>query len=112
MKHLIFSIFDQKAKAYLPPFTLPSSPMATRVFSDCVNSTDHNFGRHPGDYSLLQIGEWDDNTAEIIPATPPQMISNGLELLNPTKPEIKHGQLDEVSNDPPVLTGAQRRNTA
>ncbi len=65
MKHLMFSIYDDKANAYLPPFTLPRAEMAQRTFSDCVNSENHAFALHPGDYTLYELGVFDDETAEI-----------------------------------------------
>lgn len=59
----IFSVYDQKAEAYLPPFYLPNRAMAVRTFTDCVNSKDHQFGKHPQDYILVELGEWDDTSA-------------------------------------------------
>lgn len=59
----IFSVYDQKAEAYLPPFYLPNRNMAVRTFTDCVNSKDHQFNRNPSDYLLVELGEWDDSSA-------------------------------------------------
>lgn len=56
MMQKIFTIYDSKAHAYLPPFFLPEAGMAVRVFSDCVNDKSHQFSKHPGDYTLFQIG--------------------------------------------------------
>ena len=66
MEHNIFTVFDQKAKAYLPPFFLPRPEMALRVFTDCVNDPTHQFGKHPADYTLLQLGDYDDDTREVL----------------------------------------------
>ena len=62
MIHKIFSIYDSKAAAFLPPFILPKAEMAQRTFADCVNSPDHQFGAHPEDYTLFELGHWDDET--------------------------------------------------
>lgn len=59
MKQKIFMIFDDKAKAYLPPWFLPEMGMAIRAFSDCCNDPSHAFGRHPADYTLFCAGTWD-----------------------------------------------------
>jgi len=61
----IFSVFDQKASAYLPPFFLPNRPIAVRTFADCVNTPDHPFNKHPADYLLVELGEWDETSAAI-----------------------------------------------
>lgn len=63
----VFTVYDQKADAYLPPWIMPRTEMARRVFSDCVNSTDHQFAAHPEDYTLFCLGDWNDETAEFRP---------------------------------------------
>jgi len=65
MKHLLFTIYDEKADVFMPPFFVPAVGLATRAFSDCINSDSHAFGKHPSDYTLFQIGEFDDSKAEI-----------------------------------------------
>jgi len=80
MVHKIFSIFDGKAMAYLPPFCLPEVGMASRTFGDCVNSADHQFGLHPEDYTLFQIGLYDDSTGIISGLEARCVIANGVEL--------------------------------
>ncbi len=63
MKHKVFCVYDSAADAYLPPFFLPEQGQAIRVFGDCVNSADHQFGKHPGDYTLFFLGSFDDRSA-------------------------------------------------
>lgn len=58
----VFSIFDEKAEAYLNPFYLDTTGLAIRAITDCVNDPNHQFARHPADYTLFQLGEWDDTT--------------------------------------------------
>lgn len=79
MKHTIHVVYDEKAKAYLPPFFLPNEDMAIRVFGDCVNSSDHQFGAHPSDYTLFSLGEFDIETAEFT-INPPRKVFNGVEI--------------------------------
>jgi len=97
MTHKMFVIYDVKANAYMQPWFLTQEGMALRAFSDCVNDADHNFGRHPEDYTLFNIGYFDDNTAEIHSQAPKSM-GNGLEYVKQeeTQPdlfasEIPHG---------------------
>ena len=58
MKYHMFSVYDEKARAYLPPFILPEIGMATRTFGDCINSEQHQFGKHPSDYTLFKIADF------------------------------------------------------
>ena len=61
----IYSIYDEKAKAYLPPFFLNNDEVAMRAVENCLDTPDHQFAKHPQDYTLYYIGEWDDNSANI-----------------------------------------------
>lgn len=81
MQQFIFTIHDSKAKAYLPPFFLPTEQMAVRTFGDCINSDDHQFGKHPEDYTLQNIGEFDDETGTITTYDSPLSLGNGLNFV-------------------------------
>jgi hypothetical protein len=60
----VFTVFDEKSEAYLQPFFLDTLGQATRAITDCVNDNNHQFGRHPSDYTLFQLGEFDDILGE------------------------------------------------
>lgn len=90
MIHNVFSIYDEKAQAFLPPFVLPKTAMAVRTFSDCVNSSDHQFSLHPQDYTLFNLGIWDDETGEYT-IDQKKALHNGVELI---ERQQLNGQLD------------------
>lgn len=73
----IFTIYDQKAKAHLPPFFLPEEGQAIRQFIDCVNNPEHPFGAHPEDYTLKNIGIFNDINAHIEKFDTPVNIGSG-----------------------------------
>jgi len=113
MEHKIFSIYDQKAYAYLPPFTLPTADMAERTFMDCVNSQDHAFGRNPADYTLFELGTYDDNKGLISPHEVVRTIGNGIEYVksHSLNPEgNNNGNIHAVGNGAPILPGADSGN--
>lgn len=60
MKLKVFSIFDIKAKAYSNPFFMPHVGMASRAFGDEVNNPQSAINKHPEDFALYQVGEYDD----------------------------------------------------
>lgn len=66
MKHKLFSVYDSKANAYLPPFTLAEEAMAIRTFSNCANDSGHAFCKNAADYTLFNIGAFDDASGQII----------------------------------------------
>lgn len=108
MKHQIFSVFDHKIEAYLPPFYTPKIAVAHRAFSDCINSPTHQFGKHPADYTLFYLGEWCDQLSN----TPVQCCTshgNGLVFVQPklTSPD----QINEVNSNPSLRPNGEGRNT-
>ena len=103
MKQKIFTIYDSKAKAYITPFFLHQEGMAIRIFTDCVNDPKHQFGKHPEDYILFHIGEWEDEKAKFQPNIPIALVT-GIELveqkdqkeLNFTGDEVIYPELSEL----------------
>lgn len=95
MKQHIFSVFDNKAEAFITPFFMPRPAMAERVFREMCNAEDHQFGKHPSDYTLFELGEFDDSNGSVTPCVPKPMF-NGLEVKKPT--EKNPNTLKEVKN--------------
>lgn len=61
----VFSVFDSKAKAYLQPFQAVNSAVALRSFEAAVNDERHDFHRFASDYTLFELGYFDDSTGMI-----------------------------------------------
>jgi hypothetical protein len=59
----IFSIYDSKAEAYNSPFYMQTQSLAIRAFTDEANNLDSQIGKHPADFTLFYMGEYDDHTA-------------------------------------------------
>lgn len=67
MKLKIFSIYDSKVSAFGTPFFQRSTGEAVRAFTDAVNrkDSDNGFAMHPEDYTLFELGSWDDAMASV-----------------------------------------------
>lgn len=68
-----FTVHDSKASAYLQPFFAPSRGVAIRMFTDACNDPEHQFFRHPEDFTLFSIGVFYQETGQweaIVPAVP------------------------------------------
>lgn len=59
----VFTVYDSKAELYLNPFNMSTKGQALRGFEDLVNDGQHNFSKYPADFTLFEIGEWDDQTS-------------------------------------------------
>lgn len=65
MKSNIYAIYDNKAEAYMQPFFAATPGLALRAFSDNVNNKESIFNKHPNDFVLYEIGEFDDATGDL-----------------------------------------------
>lgn len=64
----IFSVFDSKAEAFLPPFFSPNRAVAIRSFTRAVQQEGSDFNLYAGDYTLFCIGSWDPVKGKLVPA--------------------------------------------
>lgn len=60
----VFGIYDSKASAYLPPFMMKTIGEAERALSGHVNDPQHNFSKYAEDFTLFDLGSWDDSNAK------------------------------------------------
>lgn len=75
----IFTIYDSKAEAYLPPFYCPNTAVAIRSFATCADDPEHAFCKNPGDYTLFRLGDWDDQTSNFEITEAKQTLGTALE---------------------------------
>lgn len=118
MMYDVFSVYDEKADAFLPPFILPNQAMAKRVFADCINSDSHQFGAHPPDYTLFRLGQFNDHDGQFLLERAKQSLGNGVEFRDPERPKSPElgsngkDQSASLSNEPPVLPSTASENSA
>lgn len=62
MKLKIFTVYDSKLEAYMTPFFMQKKGEALRAWHSTVNDASTSFAKYPGDYTLFEIGEFDDET--------------------------------------------------
>lgn len=64
MVHKVFSIRDAKAEFFNSPFLQKTEGEAERTFTSLVNDNQSTLSKHPEDYDLYFVGEYDDNTGK------------------------------------------------
>lgn len=79
-----FSIKDSKAEAYLPPFLAITTGVAMRIFQNAVMKEGTDFMKYAADYTLFEIGEWDELNGRPIPHDANKNIINGLDVQDMT----------------------------
>jgi hypothetical protein len=80
----VFSIFDQAVGAYTQPFFMQNAQMAIRAFQANVNDPKSNMFKFPEQFTLFQIGEWQDSQGTLIPQEP-KSLGNGVKYKFQTK---------------------------
>ena len=81
MIYKIYSVYDSKAEAYMQPSFMSAKGAALRSFTDAVNDSSHIFGKHPEDYSLFELGSFDDCSASFNLYASPQSLGVGIEFI-------------------------------
>lgn len=96
-----YTIYDNKALQYHPPFFASTHGAACRMLSDLVNDSNTNVGRHPGDYVLYCVGSYDDQLGAMIPIAPLEHVRDATSLVAlapPLFPDLTNLKLNEERN--------------
>lgn len=82
MRYKILTVRDRAIDAYGQPFYATSVGGAVRSFSDEINNAreGNQLNKHPEDFDLFLLGEFDDNTGEF-DITRPAQVAVGKDLL-------------------------------
>lgn len=64
MQLKMFTVHDSKAEAFLQPFYDQTTASARRAFGAACNDAEHSFCKFPGDYTLFELGEFDQASGQ------------------------------------------------
>lgn len=76
----IFGIYDSKAEAFLSPFYMKSIGEAERAIRTLVNDESHNFHKFAEDFTLFELGTFNDANAKFELLNTPHSIGLLLEF--------------------------------
>lgn len=79
MKAQVYSILDNKTGLFTAPVLCHNNPHAMRVFTDAFRG-ESQYAKFPGDFSVMNIGTFNDETGEI-ESCKPQFVATGAELI-------------------------------
>lgn len=79
MKLQLLCLKDLAVQAFMQPFFSQSNGGAVREFSDMVNG-DHQVSKHPEDYEMYSLGEFDDSDGSIALHKSPQILARAIDL--------------------------------
>lgn len=82
MRVKLCAIRDSAVDDYGNIYCFKTTGEAVRAFSDLVQAGDNNnISKHPNDYELFVIGEFDTETAEVIVDSAPRSLIRGADLV-------------------------------
>lgn len=87
MKMHVYSVYDTKAKVFSQPNFLLNKGVALRAWEQAANDPQNSISQNPGDYTMFEIGTWDDEKGEF--QNHPAKISLGLavEFVRANRPQ-------------------------
>lgn len=97
MKVKVYGIFDDKAAAYSNPFFMIHHGQALRAFGDVVQDPNSSIHRHPSDFHLYYIGDFDNESGQFT-SFEPQFLGHAVDFLNVKPLEKPVEVLDEKPN--------------
>lgn len=80
MNQRVFSIFDMKADAFLQPFFASTKGVAIRQFGGAVNTDGHELNKYSSDYTLFELGEFDERSGAITPHETPRAVCTATDV--------------------------------
>ena len=98
MKYGVYSVYDTATAMYLRPFYFQTDGQALRFFQDVSVSAESEIAKHPEDYTLFKLGEFDDNKGSF-QGEHPKSLATALEMVAKSR-QIDPGSLKE---EPPHL---------
>lgn len=67
----MFAPYDTKLQVWMSPMFFLHAGQAERTWMDICNSSDTLPSKHPSDFILFQVGEFDDETGRVDAVFPP-----------------------------------------
>jgi len=107
MKLQVYAVYDAAVGCYMQPFFLRSKGEALRSFMDAVSDRKTQFSIHPEDFSLFQVGEYEEATGTLIPSLTPVKIVAALDVVRIPPPHAGNGtDVDGEASVPPLVERA------
>lgn len=82
MRLVVYSVYDVAVGAFMPPFFLTANGQAMRNFGDAVADPQSPLSKHPGDYKLMRLAEWDDSSGAFISEGNPVQLCTGSDFVS------------------------------
>ena len=79
-KLAVVAIRDSAVDTFNRPLFVPALGYATRLFADEVNNRESPMNKHPEDYELFHLGDWDDQSGQFRSLETPVLMIRGKDV--------------------------------
>lgn len=88
-RNLVFAVYDEKAKAYATILGVHTTiSVAIRAFTLSCQNPETFYNRFPADYSLYNLGTYDERSGKITSYPEPRFVIRASEVVqNQSKPQ-------------------------
>ncbi|AXL15295.1 nonstructural protein [Microviridae sp.] len=76
----IFAVYDSKVEGFANPFYAVTRGQAVRMFQDSLDDERSPFSKHPEDYSLFFLGQFNDANGVLDNATAIEKIISAIDF--------------------------------
>jgi len=101
MKTKAFAVYDSKVKAHMSPFFTTAAGHAIRSFEQAANDPQSALSRHPADFTLFEVGEFDEETGTFTNLKTPNSLGTALSFKN--QPQTQAPLFPKMDISPPNL---------
>lgn len=78
----MLTVLDTKGGYYKTPFFTKTTGDALRAFETIAKDPNHEIGKFPSDFTLMELGSWDDLKAKMSILENPIILANASEYAN------------------------------
>lgn len=77
---VLCTVYDEKAEYFIRVFAVATVAEAKRQFEDAVQDRESIMYRHPKDFTLYHVGDFDDDSGQLVQVDR-KMLINGAEVM-------------------------------
>lgn len=93
----MYAVYDSKLESYLQPFFMQTQGAALRAWDAVVNDSSTQFSKNPADYTLFELGQYDDSTGIVESYQAKKNLGTALEFIKTMYDGSKTPNLKEVT---------------
>lgn len=78
----VCTVYDSKSEHYMAPMFFKHRGDALRSFAEAVQDKTQTLGKYPADFTLFELGSYDELTAKFTLHSTPTSLGVGIEFLS------------------------------